>query len=69
MTEAIPGKKVAWLVLDNYFNFAKDESEWAGTKSILEIAKKGDKTEIRFTRLGLVLEYECLDVQTLGLLY
>jgi hypothetical protein len=59
LTEIIPGKKVVWLVLDNYFNFTEDKSEWKGTKMIFEVSKKGNKTEIRFTHLGLVPEYEC----------
>src|ERR1017187_9328028 len=32
LTEVIPGKKVVWLVVDNYFNFTEDKSEWKGTK-------------------------------------
>jgi len=32
ITEFIPGKKVAWLVLDNYFDFTEDKTEWKGTK-------------------------------------
>src|SRR5207253_3203684 len=32
--EFVPGKKVVWLVLDNYFKFTKDTSEWKGTKII-----------------------------------
>ncbi|MHB1605765.1 MAG: SRPBCC family protein [Leptospirales bacterium] len=60
--EVLPGKKVVWLVLDNFFDFIKDKSEWKGTKMIFEIAKKGDKTELRFTHLGLVPEYECFDL-------
>ena len=54
ITELIPGKKVAWLVLDNYFNFTEDKSEWKGTRIIFEVSKKGDKTEIHFTHVGLV---------------
>jgi Activator of Hsp90 ATPase homolog 1-like protein len=61
LTEAVPGKKLVWLVLDNYFNFTKDKSEWKGTKISFEIVRKGDKTEVRFTHLGLVPEYECFD--------
>ena len=62
ITELIPGKKVVWRVLDNRFNFTKDESEWKGTDVIFEISKKGEETEIRFTHRGLIPEYECFDV-------
>jgi activator of Hsp90 ATPase-like protein len=62
LIEVIPDKKVVWLVLDNYFNFTDDKSEWKGTKVVFEIAKKGDKTEVRFAHLGLVPEYECFEV-------
>ena len=59
ITELIPGKKVVWLVLDSQLNFVKDKSEWKGTKITFEIAKKGAKTEVRFTHVGLVPDYEC----------
>jgi hypothetical protein len=62
LTEAIPGKKVVWLVLDNYFNFTEDKTEWKGTTITFEISKKDDKTEIHFTHLGLVPEYECFEI-------
>jgi hypothetical protein len=62
LTEIVPSKKVVWLVLDNHFNFTKDKSEWKDTKINFEISRNDDKTEIRFTHLGLVPEYECFDV-------
>ena len=62
LTEAVPGKRVVWLVLDNYFDFTEDKSEWKGTTIRFEISRKGDKTEVCFTHLGLVPEYECFDV-------
>jgi hypothetical protein len=62
LTEVIPSKKIVWLVVDNYFNFTADKSEWKGTEIIFEIYEKGNKTEIRFTHLGLVPEYECFDL-------
>ena len=61
ITELIPGKKIVWRVLDNYFNFTNDETEWTGTDIVFEISKKGDKTEVRFTHQGLVPDYECYD--------
>jgi uncharacterized protein YndB with AHSA1/START domain len=60
--ELVPGQKVVWLVLDNYFQFTKDKSEWRNTKIIFEIARAGRQTELRFTHQGLVPDYECYDV-------
>jgi hypothetical protein len=65
ITELIPGKRIVWLVLDNYFNFLKDPEEWKGTQIIFEIsetATAGNKTELRFTHHGLVPQYECYDI-------
>ena len=62
LTELIPEKKVVWLVLDNYFSFTKDKSEWKGTRLNFEITNKDGKTQIRFTHIGLVPEYECFDI-------
>jgi len=59
ITEFIPGKKIVWLVVESSINFVKDKSEWKGTKITFEIAKKGDKTELRFTHVGLVPDIEC----------
>ena len=61
ITELIPGKKVVWLVVDGYLNFVEDKTEWKGTKITFEISKKGDKTEVRFTHVGLVPQYECFN--------
>ncbi len=57
--ELIPGEKVVWHVLDNYFGFTADKAEWTGTDLVFEIARRGDKTEVKFTHVGLVPEYEC----------
>ncbi len=60
--ELSPGKKVAWHVVDNYFNFVKDKKEWVDTDIVFDISRKGDITEVRFTHVGLVPDYECYDV-------
>lgn len=62
LTEVIPGKKVVWHVIDNYFDFIKDKSEWKDTKIIFEISKKDTKTQLHFTHHGLVPEYECYGI-------
>jgi hypothetical protein len=59
ITEFVPGKKVVWLVLDSRLSFVKDQTEWNGSQITFEIAKKGDKTELKFTHVGLVPEVEC----------
>jgi uncharacterized protein YndB with AHSA1/START domain len=66
LTEVVPEKKIVWYVMDNYFNFTTDESEWTGTSIIFEINKKGDKTELRFTHEGLVPENECYEACNAG---
>ncbi|MES2829850.1 MAG: SRPBCC domain-containing protein [Bacteroidota bacterium] len=60
--EFVPNKKVVWLVEKNYFNFIKDQSEWQNTKISFEISRKGNKTELVFTHIGLVPSYECYDI-------
>jgi hypothetical protein len=62
LTEVVTGKKVVWLVLENYFKFTEDTTEWTGTKIIFEITEKDNKTEIRMTHQGLVPEYECYNI-------
>ena len=57
--EAVAGKRVVWHVLDNYFNFTTDKSEWTGTEMIFDISAQDNKTKIQFTHVGLVPEYEC----------
>ncbi len=62
ITEWVPNKRVVWHVLENHFNFIKDQSEWVDTDVIFEVVPKDGKTEVQFTHVGLVPDYECYDV-------
>jgi hypothetical protein len=64
--ESIPGRKVSWLVLDNYFSFTEDKTEWTGTTMNFDISEKDGATEVQFTHVGLVPEYECYSACTEG---
>lgn len=57
----IPNEKVVWEVSDSKLNPLKfkDESEWTGTKIVFEITEIGNKTQVRFTHMGLVPTFEC----------
>ena len=62
ISELVPGTKVVWHVLHNDFNFVKDKTEWVGTDVVIEIDRKGDATEVRFTHVGLAPAHDCYDV-------
>ena len=64
LPELIPNERVAWLVTDNFFILTQYKAEWKNTKVVFDIAKKGNKTEIRFTHEGLVPDYECYNVSS-----
>ncbi len=59
VVELIPNKKVVWLVEENYFKNAKDQSEWVGNKIAFEISQQGNQTQLTFTQIGLVPSYDC----------
>src|SRR5207344_1012560 len=59
ITESIAGERVVWHVEDAYLSFADDTTEWNGTDIEFDISSTGDRTEVRFTHVGLVPEFEC----------
>ena len=62
VTELVRGRQVSWLVLDNYMNYVKDQSEWTGTQIRFDISAESSGTQICFSHLGLVPADECFDV-------
>ena len=61
LIEVVPDKKVVWQILENDFNFTEDKTEWVNTKVSFEISRQGKKTQLLFTHIGLVPEYECYE--------
>lgn len=62
LIEVVPNQMVVWQVLENYFSFTQDKTEWTGTKMVFEITPKDGKTQVRFTHQGLVPAYECFNI-------
>jgi|SRR5215469_571551 len=66
VTEWLPGKRLVWHVTDSHLSFLKDKDEWTGTEVVFEIARKGGKTELTFTHIGLNPDVECYEACTEG---
>lgn len=62
VTAFVPGKEIVWHVLEGGPNFVADRTEWTDTEITFEISEHGDETEVRFTHVGLVPDYECFNV-------
>ncbi|MBK9722632.1 MAG: SRPBCC domain-containing protein [Saprospiraceae bacterium] len=59
LVEIIPNEKVVWLITESNLSSFKDMQEWNGTKVIFEIKEINGKTQLRFTHLGLVPQFQC----------
>jgi hypothetical protein len=61
VTELVPGKRVAWHVVEGTLNFVEDKNEWVGSTITFDIERKGAMTEVIFTHVGLKPAVECYD--------
>lgn len=61
ITEFVPGRRVAWHVLDGYLEFVKDKTDWTGTDITFDLSQEAGGTEVRFTHVGLSPQGECFE--------
>jgi hypothetical protein len=59
IVEIIPNERIVWGITDSKLSFVKDHTEWTGTKIVFEISEINNKTQVRFSHMGLVPEFEC----------
>jgi hypothetical protein len=52
---------MVWQIVDSRLNFTEDPDEWTGTEVVFEVVPQGEQTEVRFSHVGLVPEFECYD--------
>jgi hypothetical protein len=64
VTQCSP-EKIVWETRESHNTFfgSNNEKEWNGTKIVFDIARKtNNKTELKFTHVGLVPQFECFAV-------
>ena len=59
LVELVPNEKMVWLVTDSKLNSFKDKNEWTDTKIVFEVGEINNKTQVRFTHVGLTPRIEC----------
>jgi Activator of Hsp90 ATPase homolog 1-like protein len=59
VVEAVPNKKVVWLVTDCNLHWINNKTEWKDTKVVFELFPQKEKTKVIMTHAGLVPEVEC----------
>jgi uncharacterized protein YndB with AHSA1/START domain len=61
VTELVPGKRIAWHVVDGYLNFVDDPAEWTGTDITFDLDATGEGTRVTFTHVGLSPRQPCYE--------
>lgn len=66
MTALVPGRRVAWHVVDGAINFVVDVAEWTGTDIVFDITPVLGGSEVRITHFGLVPQKQCFEACSQG---
>ena len=66
VVEAIPNRRMVWLVTDCELHFLKDRKEWKDTKVIWDLKAGNGATSITMTHAGITPAVECFDVCQAG---
>jgi Activator of Hsp90 ATPase homolog 1-like protein len=61
VTDLVRDQRVVWRVLDSDIDYSTVKTEWNNTEVRFDISEKDGQTEVRFTHMGLVPDYECYD--------
>lgn len=59
ITELVPGRRVAWLIVESRLGFVADKEEWTGTTVVFDLTEQDGRTHVRFTHEGLHPGQEC----------
>lgn len=62
VVEVAPGERLTWQVVENWFAFVEDETEWVDSRIHFELTEADGTTEIVFTHEGLTPRDACYDV-------
>lgn len=66
ITEAQPGRRTVWHVLDCFLPWFEDKKEWNGTDVIFDIEPTNDGSLVKMVHRGLTPEVECYEICNAG---
>jgi uncharacterized protein YndB with AHSA1/START domain len=59
VSDLVPGRRIAWRVIDAHLSFVEPFDEWKGTEIIFDIDPRGAQTDLTFTHVGLHRSFGC----------
>lgn len=59
LTEAVPGKRIRWTVIEGSLSFVEHRQEWEGTSFGFDLEPADRGTKITFIHHGLTPQLEC----------